>query len=133
VHPANIQDRDGVALVLDRRTRRLFPFIERIYGDDEGYSSRRCAGAERVRGGDHQWAGRWHGLASRSGGQRMSDPDSRTAVKAPLSAELLEAVVDLRVAELRVLAAQTALDYWRPRPRPPRHTIPPRRTTRSSP
>jgi transposase len=23
----------GVALVLDRRTRRLFPFIERIYGD----------------------------------------------------------------------------------------------------
>ena len=33
VHPANIQDRDGVALVLDRRTRRLFPFIKRIYGD----------------------------------------------------------------------------------------------------
>ncbi len=33
VHPANVQDRDGVALVLDRRTRRLFPFIEFIYGD----------------------------------------------------------------------------------------------------
>src|SRR5262245_26037677 len=33
VHAANIQDRDGVALVLDRRTRRLFPLIERIYGD----------------------------------------------------------------------------------------------------
>ena len=33
VHAANIQDRDGVALVLDRRTRRLFPFIERVYGD----------------------------------------------------------------------------------------------------
>jgi hypothetical protein len=29
VHPANIQDRDGVALVLDRRTRRLFPFRRR--------------------------------------------------------------------------------------------------------
>jgi hypothetical protein len=28
VHAANIQDRDGVALVLDRRTHRLFPFIE---------------------------------------------------------------------------------------------------------
>src|SRR5512136_1044207 len=28
VHPANIQDRDGVALVLNRRTRRLFPFIQ---------------------------------------------------------------------------------------------------------
>jgi transposase len=33
VHPASIQDRDGIALVLNRRTRRLFPFIERIYGD----------------------------------------------------------------------------------------------------
>jgi hypothetical protein len=33
VHPANIQDRDGVALVLNRCTRRLFLFIERIYGD----------------------------------------------------------------------------------------------------
>ena len=33
VHPANIQDRDGVALVLDQRTRRLFPSIERIFGD----------------------------------------------------------------------------------------------------
>jgi hypothetical protein len=33
VHAANIQDPDGVAMVLDHRTRRLFPFIERIYGD----------------------------------------------------------------------------------------------------
>jgi transposase len=33
VHPANVQDRDGARLVLDRRTRRLFPFIERIYAD----------------------------------------------------------------------------------------------------
>ena len=29
VHPADVQDRDGAPLVLDRRTRRLFPFIER--------------------------------------------------------------------------------------------------------
>jgi hypothetical protein len=35
VHPANIQDHDGVALVLNRRTRRLFPFIGRIYGDGD--------------------------------------------------------------------------------------------------
>jgi hypothetical protein len=42
----------------------------------------------------------------------------------------LKVRIDLRVAELRVLAAQTALDYWRPRPRPPRHTIPPPRTGR---
>ena len=44
VHPANIQDRDGVALVLDRRTRRLFPFIERIYGDG-GYRGPKAAKA----------------------------------------------------------------------------------------
>jgi len=42
VHPANIQDRDGVALVLDRRTRRLFPFIERIYADG-GYQGPKAA------------------------------------------------------------------------------------------
>jgi len=28
VHPADLQDRDGARLVLDARTRRLFPFIE---------------------------------------------------------------------------------------------------------
>lgn len=33
VHPADIQDRDGAVLVLDRRTRRLFPFIETIFAD----------------------------------------------------------------------------------------------------
>ena len=36
VHSADIQDRDGAALVLDKRTRRLFPFIERIYADHKG-------------------------------------------------------------------------------------------------
>lgn len=44
VHSASIQDRDGVALVLDRRTRRLFPFIERIYADG-GYQGPRAAKA----------------------------------------------------------------------------------------
>jgi transposase len=33
VHPADMQDRDGARLVLDRRTRRRFPFIERIFAD----------------------------------------------------------------------------------------------------
>jgi hypothetical protein len=33
VHPANTQDPDGVALVLDQYTRRLFPFIERILAE----------------------------------------------------------------------------------------------------
>jgi putative transposase len=33
VHPADIQDRDGAALVLDKKTRQTFPFIEVIYGD----------------------------------------------------------------------------------------------------
>lgn len=44
VHSASIQDRDGVALVLDRRTRRLFPFIERIYADG-GYQGPKAARA----------------------------------------------------------------------------------------
>jgi transposase len=33
VHPADLQDRDGARLVLDRRTRRRFPFIEHIFAD----------------------------------------------------------------------------------------------------
>src|SRR5262245_8354781 len=41
---ANIQDRDGMMLVLDRLTRRLFPFIERIYGDG-GYQGPKAARA----------------------------------------------------------------------------------------
>lgn len=44
VHSASIQDRDGVTLVLDRRTRRLFPFIERIYADG-GYQGPKAAKA----------------------------------------------------------------------------------------
>jgi transposase len=44
VHSAAIQDRDGAALVLDKRTRRLFPFIERIYADG-GYQGPRVRAA----------------------------------------------------------------------------------------
>jgi transposase len=44
VHPADIQDRDGAALVLNKRTRRLFPFIERIYADG-GYQGPRVRAA----------------------------------------------------------------------------------------
>jgi hypothetical protein len=44
VHAADIQDRDAVGLVLDRRTRRLFPFIARIYGDG-GYQGPKAARA----------------------------------------------------------------------------------------
>jgi putative transposase len=33
VHGADIQDRDGAPLVLDGRTRRLFPFLETIFAD----------------------------------------------------------------------------------------------------
>lgn len=44
VHPADIQDRDGAALVLDTRTRRLFPFIERIFADG-GYQGPRVRAA----------------------------------------------------------------------------------------
>ncbi len=33
VYPACLQDRDGALLVLDRQTRRLFPFLETIFAD----------------------------------------------------------------------------------------------------
>ena len=42
VHPASIQDRDGARLVLDRRTRRQFPFVARIFADG-GYQGPKLA------------------------------------------------------------------------------------------
>src|SRR5580698_9165643 len=42
VHSADIQDRDGAACVLDKRTRALFPFIQRIFAD-AGYQGPRVA------------------------------------------------------------------------------------------
>jgi len=44
VHPASVQDRDGAGLVLNQRTRRLFPFIERIFAD-AGYQGSTAAAA----------------------------------------------------------------------------------------
>jgi transposase len=44
VHRADVQDRDGARLVLDRRARRLFPFIERIFAD-AGYQGVKTAAA----------------------------------------------------------------------------------------
>ena len=44
VHPADVQDRDGAPLVLDRRTRRLFPFVERVFAD-AGYQGPKAAAA----------------------------------------------------------------------------------------
>jgi hypothetical protein len=42
IHAADVQDRDGARLVLDRRTRRLFPFIERIFADAGYQGPVRC-------------------------------------------------------------------------------------------
>jgi transposase len=50
VHPANVQDRDGAALVLTRRVRRRFPFIEVIFAD-QGYQGERVQQTAR-RAGD---------------------------------------------------------------------------------
>ncbi len=49
MHAANIQDRDGAALVLDRRTRALFPFVLAIFAD-AGYRGPRAAAAARCSG-----------------------------------------------------------------------------------
>jgi transposase len=42
VHSADIQDRDGAAFVLTKRTRALFPFILRIFAD-AGYQGAHAA------------------------------------------------------------------------------------------
>ena len=49
VHAADIQDRDGAGLVLDKHTRALFPFIERIFAD-AGYQGPRVASAAACTG-----------------------------------------------------------------------------------
>jgi hypothetical protein len=49
VHPADIQDRDGVAYVLNASTRALFPFLERIFADG-GYQGPRPAAAAAATG-----------------------------------------------------------------------------------
>jgi transposase len=42
VHSADVQDRDGARWVLDRRARRLFPFIKTIFAD-AGYQGPKAA------------------------------------------------------------------------------------------
>ena len=49
MHAANLQDRDGAALLRDRRTRALFPFVRAIFAD-AGYQGPRAAGAARRSG-----------------------------------------------------------------------------------
>ena len=49
VHAANIQDRDGAALVLDKRTRAMFPSITKVFADG-GYQGERVAALLRDTG-----------------------------------------------------------------------------------
>jgi putative transposase len=49
VHSADIQDRDSACLVLDERTRALWPFIVKIFAD-AGYQGPRVALAARDTG-----------------------------------------------------------------------------------
>lgn len=44
VHQAGLQDREGARLVLDKRTRSLFPFLEIIFADG-GYQGEATAQA----------------------------------------------------------------------------------------
>lgn len=44
VSPADVQDRDGLPLVLDRQTRHLHPFIDVIFAD-QGYQGPKAAEA----------------------------------------------------------------------------------------
>jgi transposase len=52
VHSADIQDRDGAALVLDKKTRQTFPFIE-VVSADCGDQDDQAAGAVAA-------VGTWH-------------------------------------------------------------------------
>jgi transposase len=49
VHPADVRDRDGARLVLDRRTRRLFPFAKRLFAN-AGHRGPKLAAALRQTG-----------------------------------------------------------------------------------
>jgi transposase len=49
VHSADIQDRDGTGFVLDKRTRALWPFIEKVFAD-AGYRGPRAARAAKASG-----------------------------------------------------------------------------------
>lgn len=49
VHPANVQDRDGVATVLNKQTRRRQPFIEVVFAD-AGYRGPRVRRTARKAG-----------------------------------------------------------------------------------
>lgn len=49
VHPADIQDRDGLALVLNKKTRRTFPFVEVVFADG-GYQGEKASTALAVAG-----------------------------------------------------------------------------------
>ena len=82
VHPADIQDRDGVAFVLNASTRALFPFLERIFADG-GYQGPRTAAAaagplSRIAG--TRFSSRWAGMSVilRSASISGSDLSSRT-------------------------------------------------------
>src|SRR4249920_2250603 len=56
VHSAAMQDRDGALLVLNRRTRRFFPFIKFIFAD-AGYRGQKTAAfkhkVKRRKGGSY--------------------------------------------------------------------------------
>jgi hypothetical protein len=66
VHAANILDRDGIAMVLDHRTRRLFPFIGRIHGERLSRAEgRKGRGQDRIL--DHR--DRWTCMSSEHFGQ----------------------------------------------------------------
>jgi hypothetical protein len=94
VHPANIQDRDGIALVLSRRTRRLFPFIERIFADGGYQGPKATAAAARTGTGKSKSS---NGLTPQSA-SRSCRNDGLSNERSPgsvASAVLLEISIDM--------------------------------------
>jgi hypothetical protein len=62
------------------------------------------------------WRGRQYSCVSCSiSSFESSSMDETVAMTTPRDPELTEALIDLRVSELRLLAAKTAVEYWRER------------------
>jgi hypothetical protein len=83
VHAASVQDRDGAALVLDHRTRALFPFVLAIFAD-AGYQGPRAASAAR-RGAARRGAAR-RGAAGAGGCASSGAPQLSAASSCSRSA-----------------------------------------------
>jgi transposase len=97
VHSAAMQDRDGALLVLNRRTRRFFPFVECIFADAAYQGAKTAAAIAKT--------GTWKlAIVKRDELHRFLVPPKRWIVERTLS----------WISHHRRLARESAMrDQWR--------------------